>query len=76
MSGFPPGPVYGGIVCGRGGLCVVVHIFSQGVIIIDPGYIYGSPHTNHPYHTLFHHTQARGVTQTCYFRAGLGPEGP
>jgi hypothetical protein len=35
MSGSPPGPVYGGIVCGRGGLSVVVHIFNKGLFIIE-----------------------------------------
>jgi hypothetical protein len=37
MSGFPPGPVRGGIVCGTGGLCVVIHICSQGLFFMDPG---------------------------------------
>ena len=35
MSGSPPGPVCGGIVCGHGGLNVVVHIFNKGLFIIE-----------------------------------------
>ena len=35
MSGSPPGPVCGGIVCGTGGLCVVVHVLSLSLFIID-----------------------------------------